>query len=422
MASEHQNSELATVGVFVDAGTRYETEENNGVAHFLEHTLFKGTNKRSRTQLEMEIENMGGSLNAYTSREQTVFTATVLKKNLKDAVDILGDIILNSKITQQAIENERSVIIAEAQSIEDNLQETVFDRMHGFAFQGTSLSLNILGPESNIMKINKEDIDTYVKSHYIAPRMAVVGVGDIDHGEFTTLVEKHFSGVPSSPVNNIQPNKGVPFFTGGYSRLREDHMDTAHVAVGFETAGWNDPDHYALMTLQMMIGNFHQDRLTDMYSSSYMVKYSAQADLAHSIAPFNTIYSDTGIFGLYATAGPMTLDVLSRHMMRAFTHHMTDVSEPILEEAKAKLRLSILSQYEGTETTANELGRQLLSHNRRIHPVEVLARIDAVDEVAVQKVAKRFFHDQDFVVTAIGPIYELPDYNYMRKFMNPKYM
>jgi processing peptidase subunit beta len=417
VASEPQDGGLTTVCVSIDAGSRYETQENNGTAHFLEHTLFKGTSKRSRTELELEIEAMGGSLNAFTSREQTVFTATVQNRNMKHAMDLVADILQNSRVTDRAIENERGVIIEEMHMVQQDLQEVVYDRMHQSAYRGSSLAFDILGPLENIQRINKKNIDQYINTHYIAPRtvLSVVG-GDFEHGEIVDLAQKHFGNMPTSPRNGIQPNKGVANFIGSDIRVRDDDMPRVNLAFGFETAGWNDADHYPLMALQMMLGSHHAQRsATDQYAASELVVNCAGNGWADSVQPFNTIYSDTGIFGLYAVAAPNVLDRLGDQMIRALVNHATHVPEQHLVEAKSKLKLSLLSQYEGTENTAQEIGRQLLSHGRRIHPGEVIARIDDIDQVAVQNVVKRFFLDQDFVVSAVGNVFELGDYAMLRK-------
>ena len=137
VATEDSGIPTCTVGVWIDAGSRYETLQNNGVAHFLEHMAFKGTSKRSQTQLELEIENMGAHLNAYTSREQTVYYAKCLSRDLPRAMEILADIIQNSKFGEEEIERERGVILREMQEVETNLQEVVFDHLHSVAFQQT---------------------------------------------------------------------------------------------------------------------------------------------------------------------------------------------------------------------------------------------------------------------------------------------
>jgi len=150
VATEDSGSPTATVGLWIDAGSRYENEKNNGVAHFLEHMAFKGTDKRSQTDLELEIENLGAHLNAYTSREQTVFYAKCLKGDVPKALEILADIIQNSKLGEGEIERERGVILREMQEVETNLQEVVFDHLHSVAYQGTPLGRTILGPTENI--------------------------------------------------------------------------------------------------------------------------------------------------------------------------------------------------------------------------------------------------------------------------------
>lgn len=150
VATEDSGAPTATVGLWIDAGSRYECERTNGVAHFLEHMAFKGTGKRSQTDLELEIENMGAHLNAYTSREQTVFYAKCLKQDVPKALDILADIIQNSKLGEAEIERERGVILREMQEVETNLQEVVFDHLHSIAYQGTPLGRTILGPTENI--------------------------------------------------------------------------------------------------------------------------------------------------------------------------------------------------------------------------------------------------------------------------------
>lgn len=154
VASEGSHGETATVGVWIGAGSRYETEKNNGAAHFLEHMAFKGTCRRTQQQLEMEIENMGGHLNAYTSREQTVYYAKVFKKDIPRALDILSDILQNSRLDEIAIARERDVILREMEEVNKQHEEVVFDRLHETAYMGNGLGRTILGPQENVCMIS----------------------------------------------------------------------------------------------------------------------------------------------------------------------------------------------------------------------------------------------------------------------------
>merc|ERR1712102_235119 len=195
VASENSGASTATVGLWIDTGSRYETAANNGVAHFLEHMVFKGTEKRSQTQLELEVENMGAHLNAYTSREQTVFYAKCLSNDLPQAVEILADILQNSKFGEQEIERERGVILREMQEVEMNLQEVVFDHLHAVAYQGTPLGRTILGPAKNIKSISRDDLTPYIDPHYKGPRMVLAGAGGVDHNTLCELAEKNFGKI-----------------------------------------------------------------------------------------------------------------------------------------------------------------------------------------------------------------------------------
>lgn len=207
-------SETATVGVWIDAGSRYETAKNNGTSHFLEHMAFKGTSKRTQQQLEVEIENMGGHLNAYTSREQTAYFAKVFKKDVGKAVEIISDILLNSKMDPAAIERERDVILREMSEVNKNQEELVLDHLHATAFQGTSLGRTILGSEENIASLTRDDLVDYITTHYTAPRMVVAGAGAVDHEELCGLASQYFGSLPSAPKNGVDVAMEPAVFTG----------------------------------------------------------------------------------------------------------------------------------------------------------------------------------------------------------------
>ena len=209
-----QGSATATVGVWIDAGSRYETAENNGVAHFLEHITFKGTAKRTKQQLEVEIENMGGHLNAYTSREQTVYFAKVFKSDVGKAVEILSDILLNSKLEEEAIEREKDVILREMTEVNKQKEELVLDHLHATAFQGTGLGRTILGSEENIVNMKQHHLKDYISTHYTANRMVIAGAGAVDHNELCDLAAKHFGGLPTVAPGAAAVAMEPAIFTG----------------------------------------------------------------------------------------------------------------------------------------------------------------------------------------------------------------
>lgn len=275
VATEDSGAATATVGLWIDAGSRYETAQNNGVAHFLEHMAFKGTAKRSQTDLELEVENMGAHLNAYTSREQTVFYAKCLSKDVPKAVEILGDIIQNSKLGESEIERERSVILREMQEVESNLQEVVFDHLHATAYQGTPLGNTILGPTKNIKSITRQDLKDYIDSHYHTPRIVLAAAGGVNHNELVNLASKELGKLKNTfdgkaPI--LQPCR----FTGSEVRVRDDSLPLAHIAIAVEGCGWADQDNVPLMVANTLIGSWDRSQGGGVNNASALARASAE--------------------------------------------------------------------------------------------------------------------------------------------------
>lgn len=413
VATEPCAGNTTTVGVFVDTGSRYENEQNNGVAHFLEHMFFKGTGSRSQYQLETEIENMGGQLNAYTSREQTVFYATVFKEDTNKAVEILADILQNSNFDSDQIEREKGTILTEMSEVEGQIDEVVFDRLHETAYRGSSLGRTILGSIENIKAMNRETIMDYVNTQYTAPRMAVVGTGAIDNEQFTKAVDASFGSVPSEGKKPVVFEEAV--YTGSDIRIRYDDMPLAHIAYALPIGGWTDPDTFPFLVMQSMIGNWDESLPGGEFARNSVIAKCADERMATKLQGFVTQYSDTGLFGVYAVAEPQALDDLMynvQHMVNGFAY---DVDENLLAQAKKELIIQQLGICNGSSQLCQEIGRQLLSYGRRMTPAEVVARIDAVDAAAIKAAASKYLYDQCHVLASIGPTHELKNYVQMRR-------
>lgn len=234
VASESSGGETATLGMWIDTGSRYETDANNGVAHFLEHMAFKGTAKRTQHQLEVEVENMGGHLNAYTSREQTVYYAKVLKKDVPKAVELLSDILTNSTFSAGAVERERDVIMREMEEVQSITEEVIFDMLHECAFVGTPLARTILGPKENIASISVDDIKNYIATHYTGPRMVFAASGAVEHNQLVDLCGEHFGGVATEAPAGYTYEREPSLFSGADVRDYNDDMELGHFALAFE--------------------------------------------------------------------------------------------------------------------------------------------------------------------------------------------
>lgn len=366
VASEDSHGETATVGVWIDAGSRNETAKNNGVAHFLEHMAFKGTANRTQTQLEKEIENMGGHLNAYTSREQTVYYAKVFKNDVPKAMDILSDILQNANFDQTAIERERGVILREMEEVEKEHEEVVFDRLHETAFPHSSLGRTILGPKENIQSISRDDLTSFIKTHYTAPKVVVAGSGAVDHTQLSELAEKHFGSLPTdSPAGVIEEPAD---FVGSEIRIRMDEMPVGHVALAFESAGWTSEHSIPLMVMQTMLGSWSRTSGSGAHMGSELCQAIAENNCAHSIMSFNICYKDTGLLGVYAVAEPQQMSDLAFFTLENMVRLCHRTSEEEVARARTQLKATMLAHLDGSSAKCEDIGRQILTYGRRVSP------------------------------------------------------
>jgi len=414
VASEDNGSPTATVGLWIDTGSRYENDQNNGVAHFLEHMAFKGTSNRSQTDLELEVENMGSHLNAYTSREQTVFYAKCLTGNIPNAVEILSDILTNSTFGQAEIERERGVILREMQEVEMNLQEVVFDHLHAVAYQGTPLGRTILGPSHNIRTISRDDLVSYIQNHYKGPRMVLAGAGGVDHDQLCALAKKHFSKIGSTPTDI---GELTCRFTGSDIRVRDDDMPLAHIAIAVEGCGWTNPDNIPLMIANTLIGNWDRSMGGGANNSSPLAAYCAEKGFAHSFQSFNTCYKDTGLWGIYFVTDAQNQENMIYNIQQEWMRLCNTVTEFEVERAKNLLKTNMLLQLDGTTPVCEDIGRQMLCYGRRMPQHELEARINAVGANVVKDTCFKYIYDRCPAVAAVGPIENLPDYNKIRSGM-----
>lgn len=425
IATEHSPyAQTSTVGVWIDAGSRAETDKTNGTAHFLEHLAFKGTQKRSQSQLELEIENMGGHLNAYTSRENTVYYAKSFNNDVPQSVDILADILQNSKLEPSAIERERDVILREQEEVDKQLEEVVFDHLHATAFQNQPLGRTILGPKENILSISRDDLTSYIKTNYTADRMVLVGAGGVPHEQLVKLAEQYFGNIPAYNPN-AQNNAYVrgldskPDFVGSEVRIRDDTLPTANIAIAVEGVSWKDDDYFTALVTQAIVGNWDRSMGNSPYLGSKLSTFIHDHKLANSFMSFSTSYSDTGLWGIYLVTDAVTrIDDLVHFTLREWSRLSFNVTDAETERAKQQLKASILLSLDGTTSVAEDIGRQIITTGRRLSPEEVERVVGAITAQDVMRFAQTKLWDRDIAVSAVGQIEGLLDYNRIRSDMS----
>jgi len=416
VASEDNFGNTATIALCIATGSVYENEKNNGVAHFLEHMAFKGTKNRTREGLEVEIENMGGQLNAYTSREHTVYYAKVFKQDVPKAVDILADIVQNANLDQAAIEEERGVILREQQEVGKVTEEVLFDHLHAVAFQGTPLGYTILGPAENIRSIKREHLAEYIKTHYTADRMVVVGAGAVKHEELVRLAEAAFSSLPEKSGVDLHSLPPVRY-TGSSVTIEDVSLDKVHVALAVEGTSWSSPDQLTMMVIQNIVGGWNKFLGSGTNTSSRLCELIAKEGLADSFTSFNTCYNDTGLFGANMVTSPDHVDDLCCEVLTEWVRLRVQVTDSEVERAKNRLKAQLLMNLDGTTPVAEEIGRHFLAYGRRVSPAELFMRVDAIKTTDVQRVATEYLFDVCPTAVAIGDLHDFPEYNQLRGWL-----
>ncbi|PWN23797.1 putative MAS1-mitochondrial processing peptidase beta chain precursor [Microstroma glucosiphilum] len=413
-------AQTATIGTWIDAGSRAETDRTNGTAHFLEHMAFKGTGRRSQHSLELEVENLGAHLNAYTSREQTVYYAKTFRKDVDKAVDIISDILQNSKLETSAIERERDVILREQEEVDKQNEEVVFDHLHAVAFQGQPLGRTILGPKANILSIKQQDLAEYIKTNYSADRMVLVGAGGVEHEELVKLAEKHFSDLPVSqnPLSTGRAGSKTKFI-GSEVRVRDDTMPTCNVAIAVEGVSWSSPDYFPMLVMQSIMGNWDRSLGSSPLLSSRLSHIVSSNNLANSFMHFSTSYSDTGLWGVYMVSENFSqLDDLVHFTLREWQRMSTAPTEGEVERAKSQLKASLLLGLDGSTAIAEDIGRQMVTAGKRKTPQEIETALEAITPADIKRVAQKYLWDQDISIAATGQVEGLLDYNRIRADMS----
>lgn len=376
-----------------------------------------GTGKRSQHALELEVENLGAHLNAYTSREQTVYYAKAFRKDVDKAVDIISDILQNSKLENSAIERERDVILREQEEVDKLKEEVVFDHLHSVAFQGQPLGRTILGPKKNILSIKREDLAEYIKTNYTADRMVLVGAGGVEHDSLVKLAEQHFGSLPvsQSPIKLGQSSSPKTAFVGSEVRIRDDTSPTCNFALAVEGVSWKSPDYFPMLVLQSIMGNWDRSLGSSPLLSSRLSHIVSSNNLANSFMHFSTSYSDTGLWGVYMVSENFTqLDDLIHLTLREWQRMSTAPTEGEVERAKAQLKASLLLGLDGTTAVAEDIGRQLVTAGKRYTPQEIQAAIDSIGVQDIQRVARTYLWDADFALAAHGQVEGIFDYNRIR--------
>jgi len=414
IASADGIGEIATIGLWVDAGSAHENENNSGVANFLQCVSLRGSAKRPKGSLDKDIESIGANLTGYTTRERTAFVAEAFKGDIPKVVEILAEFVQNNTFHDEDIEKTRALIRKDLAAARAKPNAAViFDHLHAAAYQGTSYASCPLGESSTVKTIKAADLTNFVQKYYTAPNIILVGTGAVNHDELVALASKSLASLPTT--------RTVPFgridYVGSEIRIRDDTVSPLRAAFAFEVVGRDHPHYWTLMLLKTLLGSWSYNRDGGgVFLSSPLAETIATEKLAYEFHAFYQPYNNTGLFGVYAESTNEKIDDLTYEIFNQYQKLATYMTSQEIQRAKNQLKLNFLSCLQAPKPLANDLANNVLSTSRALSIAEQFKRIDAIEVSDLQHLLDTYLTDVDPVVVGHGPIENLPDYNIMRSW------
>ena len=390
----------ASAGVWVTAGGRHERPEQNGIAHFLEHMAFKGTERRSALQIAEEIEDVGGYINAYTSREMTAYYARVLKDDVGMALDVIGDIVLNPAFDEADIETERHVILQEIGQALDTPDDIVFDWLQEVSYPDQSFGRTILGPQERVSAFTRADLQGFVAERYAPGQMILAAAGGVDHDAIVAQAEGIFGALQPRPALGFEAAR----FAGTERREVKD-LEQVHFAMAFDGPGYRNPDvHVAQIYATAMGGGM---------SSRLFQKIREERGLCYSIFAQAGASEDAGQITVYAGTSADEISDLMGLTMDEMKRAAEDMSDAEVARARAQMKAGMLMGLESASSRAERIARMLAIYGRVLDVDEVVAKIDAVTTADVRRFAGALT-EAGSALALYGPAGAAPDLDTIR--------
>ena len=385
--------ETVSMGIWNYVGGRDETEKINGVAHLLEHMAFKGTTSRSALEIAETIENVGGDINAYTSKEITAYYVKLIAEDLPLGINILMDILQNSTFAEEELNRERGVILQEIGMYLDSPDEMIFDYWQEKAFPNQPIGRSILGKTDIIKNISRSEVKNFMLSHYNPKKMVISAAGKINHEEFVKSIKKAATDLPKGETNDRE--KAI-YKAGEYREQKK--LEQIHLLLGFEGIDYHHDDYYSLMIYSSLLGGGMSSRLFQ--------EIREKRGLVYGISSFSSSYTDTGIFGIYSGTGSEQIQELLPVLCEQLNQAPDSITEKEINRGKAQLKASLMMGRESAFRRCESAARQLLVFDRIIEPSETIAKINEVNIESVQKIAKKIL-TKPLTISSIGPIEKL---------------
>jgi predicted Zn-dependent peptidase len=381
------------VGVWIRRGSRHEQKKESGLAHFLEHMVFKGTEGRTQAEIAQEMDEIGGQTDAFTAHEYAGFHAKVLDDHVVRAFDLLSDIVSHPRFDPEEIERERKVILDEMKSVEDTPDDVVHDLFCESFWPDHGLGRPVLGRVETVSRFRREDLLGFFRKIYTPRNLIVAAAGNLDEERILDLVRERFASLSAPPDGIAEAAPRV------YPRIQvqEKDLELAHIVLGAEAPSLAAPERYAAYVLNAVLGGNLSSRLFQVIREEHALAYTVFSSLS--------TYRDSGQLAIYSGTEPSNVAKLLDLVMRELRRIKTDpVEEKELARAKSHLRGSILMGLESVSARMSQLARQEMYFGRHVDPDEVISGIDAVTSGEVLELASRVFGSGPLAMTVLGKL------------------
>lgn len=382
-----------SIGIWVANGSRHEQRESNGVAHFIEHLLFKGTERRSSLDIAREIDSVGGVLNAFTSREYVCYYAKVLDKFLPRAVDLLTDLFLHSTFDPDEIEKERRVVLQEISMMEDTPDDLIHDLFHQHFWQGHPLGMSILGDVNSVSGLSRDGIIGYKDQMYRGEDIIVSAAGNLEHDDLVRLLEDHLKPVPGG-------HGRFPSERPSYERrieLVEKDLEQVHVCLGMRGVQQNHPNRYDAFIMNAILGGSMSSRLFQ--------EVREKSGLAYSVYSYIASHADAGSLVVYAGAAPENSGNLLEIMLKELGRFKTEpVPEAQLDAAREQLKGNLLLSLESSDNRMSRLAKNEIYFGNPLPLSDIMAGFDQVTSESIQSLAGEILDNSTLTLVMLGRV------------------
>lgn len=380
----------AAIGIWVGTGSRKETEGYEGISHFIEHMLFKGTSNRNARQLAESLETVGGQINAFTTKEMTCFYAKVLDEDLSLAIDVLSDMFFNSLFDPQEIEKEKNVVIEEIKMYQDTPDELIHDLFSQYSWNNDPLGKPILGIEETIRGLSRDKIIHYLDNHYTPEQVVIAVAGKINHDEIVRQLSM-FGNFNRKKSDLVAENPQGSIFRKAVGKDTEQ----MHLIIGVPGLGQDDEDIYALHIINSILGGGLSSRLFQ--------EIREQRGLAYSVYSYHSTYVDTGLFAVYAGTSPENTDEVIKCVLNELNILKKDgLTEDELKKTKAQIKGNLYLGLESVSSRMSRLGKTELCFGEYKTPEEAVEKLEKVTAADVKRVMERLWQEDKVSILTLG--------------------